>query len=152
MLVYATHTGTRDISGRMEDFLGRHGFRVAVMKADAAPPERRESWVAKRVGVGVDVLVCHPRLVQTGLDLVEFPTIVWYETELPVFQSTPTAALLVDRELAVASLRKPRPGYLPRLGANGLRQGDLNGCEVAPVPAAAAGSGHRERSIVACVI
>ena len=76
VLVYATHTGTRDITGRMEDFLSRHGFKVAVMKADAVPPERREAWVAKRVEEGVDVLVCHPRLVQTGLDLVEFPTIV----------------------------------------------------------------------------
>ena len=68
VLVYATHTGTRDITGRMEDFLGRHGFRVAVMKADAVPPERREAWVAQRVEEGVDVLVCHPRLVQTGLE------------------------------------------------------------------------------------
>ena len=41
------------------------GFKVAVMKADAVPPERREAWVAKRVEEGVDVLVCHPRLVQT---------------------------------------------------------------------------------------
>lgn len=30
------------------------------------------------------MLVCHPRLVQTGLDLVEFLTISWYETELSV--------------------------------------------------------------------
>ncbi len=105
VLVYATHTGTRDVTGRMEDFLGRHGFRLAVMKADAVPPERREAWVAKRVEEGVDVLVCHPRLVQTGLDLVDFPTICWYETEVPVFQSTPNAALLVGREPAVASLR-----------------------------------------------
>ena len=100
VLVYATHTGTRHITGRMEDFLGRHGFKVAVMKADAVPPERREAWVAKRVEEGVDVLVCHPRLVQTGLDLVDFPTIVWFETELPVSQSTPTAALFVGREPA----------------------------------------------------
>ena len=27
VLVYATHTGTRDITGRMEDFLSRHGFK-----------------------------------------------------------------------------------------------------------------------------
>ena len=81
VLVYATHTGTRDITGRMESILTRHGFRVAVMKADAVPPERREAWVAKRVEEGVDVLVCHPRLVQTGLDLVDFPTICWYETD-----------------------------------------------------------------------
>ena len=85
VLVYATHTGTRDVTGRMEDFLGRHGFRVAVMKADAVPPERREAWVAKRVEEGVDVLVCHPRLVQTGLDLVDFPTICWYETDYSVY-------------------------------------------------------------------
>ena len=85
MLVYATHTGTRDITGRMEEFLGRHGFKVAVMKADAVPPERREAWVAQRVEEGVDVLVCHPRLVQTGLDLVDFPTICWYETDYSVY-------------------------------------------------------------------
>ena len=85
VLVYATHTGTRDITGRMEDFLGRHGFRVAVMKADAVPPERREAWVAQRVEEGVDVLVCHPRLVQTGLDLVDFPTICWFETDYSVY-------------------------------------------------------------------
>ncbi|MCY3646781.1 MAG: hypothetical protein OXH07_07395 [Chloroflexi bacterium] len=85
VLVYATHTGTRDITGRMEEFLSRHGFKVAVMKADAVPPERREAWVAKRVEEGVDVLVCHPRLVQTGLDLVEFPTICWYETDYSVY-------------------------------------------------------------------
>ena len=69
----------------MEDFLGHHGFRVVVMKADAVPPERREAWVAQRVEEGADVLVCHPRLVQTGLDLVEFPTIVWFETDYSVY-------------------------------------------------------------------
>ena len=104
VLVYATHTGTRDITGRMDSILTRHGFRVAVMKADAVPPERREAWVAKRVEEGVDVLVCHPRLVQTGLDLVDFPMIVWFETEVSVFQSTPNAALLVGA--GVASTRR----------------------------------------------
>ena len=49
VLVYATHTGTRDITVRMDDILTRHGFRVAVMKADAVAPNRREAWVADRV-------------------------------------------------------------------------------------------------------
>ena len=49
VLVYVTHTGTRDITGRMDDILTRHGFRVAVMKADAVAPDRREAWVADRV-------------------------------------------------------------------------------------------------------
>ena len=85
VLVYATHTGTRDITQRMEGFLSRHGYRVAVMKADAVPPERREAWVADKVKEGMDVLICHPRLVQTGLDLVDFPTIVWFETDYSVY-------------------------------------------------------------------
>ena len=85
VLVYATHTGTRDITGRMDDILTRHGFKVAVMKADAVAPDRREAWVADRVKAGVDVIICHPRLVQTGLDLIDFPTLVWFETDYSVY-------------------------------------------------------------------
>ena len=95
VLVYATHTVTRDITGRMDDILTRHGLRVAVMKTDAVSPERREAWVADRVKQGIDVLICHPRLVQTGLDLIDFPTICWYETEFSVFQSTQTSTVLM---------------------------------------------------------
>ena len=79
----------------MEDILTRHGFRTAVMKADAVAPEKREKWVADRVKKGLDVMICHPRLVQTGLDLIDFPTLVWYETEFSVFQSTQQSPLLM---------------------------------------------------------
>ena len=85
VLVYATHTGTRDITERMADALARHGFQAAVMKADAVAPDRREAWVAQKVKQGIDVLICHPRLVQTGLDLIDFPTICWYETDYSVY-------------------------------------------------------------------
>ena len=87
VLVYVTHTGTRDITGRMDDILTQHGFRVAVMKADAVAPDRREKWVADKVKQGIDVMICHPRLVQTGLDLIDFPTLIWYETDYSVYVS-----------------------------------------------------------------
>ena len=85
VLVYATHTGTRDITERMDDILTRHGFRVAVMKADAVAPDKREAWVAEKVKQGIGVLICHPRLVQTGLDLIDFQTVCWYETDYSVY-------------------------------------------------------------------
>ena len=69
----------------MDDILTRHGFRVTVMKADAVAPERREAWVADRVKEGIDVMICHPRLVQTGLDLIDFPTLCWFETDYSVY-------------------------------------------------------------------
>ena len=116
VLVYATHTGTRDITERMDDMLTRHGFRVAVMKADAVAPERREAWVADRVKQGIDVLICHPRLVQTGLDLIDFPTLIWYETEFSVFQSTQKSAVLMGRRfgcdrsrIGTAHIATPHP-------------------------------------------
>ncbi len=85
VLVYVTHTGTRDITGRLATLLAQHGSRVAVLKADAVKPDRREAWVAERVQAGLDVLVCHPRLVQTGLDLIDFATVCWYETDYSVY-------------------------------------------------------------------
>ena len=31
------------------------------------------------------MLICHPRLVQTGLDLIDFQTVCWYETDYSVY-------------------------------------------------------------------
>ena len=58
-----------------------------MLKADSVAPDRRESWVEERVKQGVDVVICHPRLVQTGLDLIDFPTLVWFETDYSVYTS-----------------------------------------------------------------
>lgn len=85
MLVYIAHTASRDISTRLESVLAAAGHRVASLKADTVPPQAGEEWVARKVKEGLDVLLVHPRLVQTGLDLVDFPTIVWHEVEYTVY-------------------------------------------------------------------
>lgn len=85
VLVYVTHTETRDITPRLVSLLSEAGLRVSVLKANTVKPERREEWVAQQVREGVDVLIAHPRLVQTGLDLVEFPSIAWYEVEYSIY-------------------------------------------------------------------
>ena len=41
--------------------------------------------MADRVKEGIDVMICHPRLVQTGLDLIDFQTLCWYETDYSVY-------------------------------------------------------------------
>jgi superfamily II DNA or RNA helicase len=85
VLVYVTHTNLRDLTPRLSGVFERAGFRVAVLKADTVTAERREEWVAARVRAGLDVLVTNPRLVQTGLDLVAFPSIVWAEVDYSVY-------------------------------------------------------------------
>jgi hypothetical protein len=56
-----------------------------VLKAATIAPDRREEWVAARVKEGVEVLLTQPRLMQTGLDLVVFPSIVWLEPEYSIY-------------------------------------------------------------------
>src|SRR5690606_37641400 len=75
VMVYSIYSGTRDTTARLKSHLEMNGFKVAVLRAsvDAA---RREDWVADQVERGIDVLVTNPELVKTGLDLLEFPTIV----------------------------------------------------------------------------
>lgn len=85
-LVYAAYTGEhRDITPRIEQVLNRAGLKAAVMKAASPNPEQREKWINRQVENGLDALICNPRLVQTGLDLYDFPTIIWYQTEYSTY-------------------------------------------------------------------
>jgi len=84
VLVYAIYTGTRDTTGRLKEQLSRVGLKVAVLKA-TVPAEQREDWVAEQLERGVDVLICNPELVKTGLDLLEFPDIYFMQTGYNVY-------------------------------------------------------------------
>ena len=86
------HAGTADPIDATVVLIAESGDRILTPDPEA--------WVARRVEEGIDVLACHSRLAQTGLDLVDFPTIVWSETEFSVSQSTRKTALLVGCEPA----------------------------------------------------
>ena len=84
VLVYTTYTGTRDTSSRLKGLLESHGLKAAVLRA-SVDTSRREDWIFDQVDRGVDVLVTNPELVKTGLDLLEFPTIVFMQTGYNVY-------------------------------------------------------------------
>jgi SNF2 family DNA or RNA helicase len=77
--VYATYTGEKDVTLRLETILRQAGFSVAVLRS-SVPTEKREDWYERQLQTGVEVVVCHPKLVETGLDLLAFPTLYFYET------------------------------------------------------------------------
>ena len=45
--------------------------------------------MADQVDRGVDVVITNPELVKTGLDLLEFPTIVFMQSGFNVYMSHP---------------------------------------------------------------
>lgn len=77
--VFAVYTQKRDVTRRLQDLLSKQGIRAEVLRAEV-PPEKREDWYERHLRNGMQVCICHPKLVQTGLDLLEFPTILFYET------------------------------------------------------------------------
>ncbi|PSU45732.1 helicase [Photobacterium frigidiphilum] len=83
-LVYTAYTGKRDTASRLKNLMQQHGIKVAVMRS-SVKTEDREDWILEQVDRGVDTIVCNPELVKTGLDLLEFPSIIFMQTGYNVY-------------------------------------------------------------------
>ncbi len=79
--VFVRQTGTRDIQPRLEQLIKQHVplAKPFILKG-SVEASKREAVLERQVAKGVNVLICNPILVQTGLDLVSFPSLVFFET------------------------------------------------------------------------
>ena len=84
VLVYTTYTGTRNTTARLKSLLEAEGFKAAVLRATVGTC-KREDWICDQVERGVDVIITNPELVKTGLDLLDFPTIVFLQSGYNVY-------------------------------------------------------------------
>lgn len=84
--VFLEHTGSRDLLPTLQEKLAANGFSPLIMKSQSIRPEQREEWLKDNLATGkYDCLVCNPNLVKTGLDLLDFPTIVFFQCGYSVF-------------------------------------------------------------------
>ncbi|HEX6503053.1 MAG TPA: helicase-related protein [Terriglobales bacterium] len=77
--VFAVYTQKHDVTARLERVLSNEGIQTAVLRA-SVDTSKREAWYARQMKDGVQVVISHPKLVETGLDLLDFPTIIFYES------------------------------------------------------------------------
>ena len=77
--VFAVYTRKHDVTARLERILNNEGIHTAVLRA-GVDTSKREAWYARQLKEGVQVVISHPKLVETGLDLLDFPTIIFYES------------------------------------------------------------------------
>lgn len=84
VLVYTTYTGKRDTATRLCTQLKAVGLKPAVLRS-TVDTDKREDWILEQVDKGCNVLICNPELVKTGLDLLEFPTIVFMQSGFNVY-------------------------------------------------------------------
>jgi superfamily II DNA or RNA helicase len=77
--VFAVYTRKHDVTARLQRILSNEGIRAAVLRANV-DTSKREAWYARQLKQGVQVVICHPKLVETGLDLLDFPTLIFYQS------------------------------------------------------------------------
>src|SRR5208337_535330 len=77
--VFAVYTQKHDVTARIQRILNDERIRTAVLRA-SVDTSKREAWYERQIKEGVQVVICHPKLVETGLDLLDFPTILFYES------------------------------------------------------------------------
>jgi len=82
--VYCTFTNTKDVTARLREILRSQRISAEVLRS-SVKPEQREEWLRQKVTEDVQVVIGNPTLVQTGLDLLDFPTIIFYQTGYSVF-------------------------------------------------------------------
>jgi hypothetical protein len=90
-LTFVEQTGTRDIRDRLRQALvnlvpgGRMTLvEVGSLSANSMAPAKREAWI-KANAPSMDALLVNPRLIETGLDLLVFPDLVFYETTTSLY-------------------------------------------------------------------
>ena len=66
--VFAVYTQKHDVTARLERILSERGYPHGC-SAGQLDTSKREAWYARQIKDGVQVVICHPKLVETGLDL-----------------------------------------------------------------------------------
>jgi hypothetical protein len=82
VILFCQQTDTLDIQPEWKEMLEAAGLKTAILRA---APNKREQWVEKQVKAGVDVIITHPRKVETGIDLLDFPTLIWMAIDYSVY-------------------------------------------------------------------
>lgn len=97
VLVYVKYTGASSFN-QMDTYLYDHlkslGFKVGILRSSGSydgirmpkNSKEREAWLKKKMEENDwDVLITNPKLVKVGLDLLDFPTIVYYQMDYSTY-------------------------------------------------------------------
>lgn len=74
--IYCGQVKRRDPRPRLARLLAAAGIEAVSMNSSVAP-EKREAWLKKAIKGGAQVVMANPANVETGLDLIDFPTLIY---------------------------------------------------------------------------
>ena len=89
-VVYTTYTGEgeKDVTGRIKEVIESNcnlKDKVAILKSNTVSASEREDWLSLKTREGYKVIICNPKLVETGMDLLDHPTLIFLQTGYSLF-------------------------------------------------------------------
>jgi len=83
VLVYIQNSNTTDISPRLVNMMEEENIKVRVLRSGDTEGRARiiDNWVRK----GMEVLITNPRKVEVGMDLLDFPSIIFYQIPMSTY-------------------------------------------------------------------
>ena len=82
-LIYLRQTATRDIQPRLLAALQEVGVKAQILPASVSARKRR-GWFEKNAAQ-LDAVIVHPKKVATGLNLVAFSSVVFFEPDYSIY-------------------------------------------------------------------
>lgn len=79
VLIYNEWTNKSDVAEKIKSMLLENNIDADILSASDSSSSDRENFINKKLESGLQVLICNPKLVETGLDLLEFTTIIFYQ-------------------------------------------------------------------------
>ena len=83
VLVYIQNSDTTDISPRLVEMMEQENIRARVLKS--GDTEGRAEVIDKWLKKGMEVLITNPKKVEVGMDLLDFPAIVFYQIPMSTY-------------------------------------------------------------------
>lgn len=84
VLIYYSWVNKTDIASTLINLLANEGIKAKELTSKIKQ-EDREEWIQRESENGMQVLICNPKLVETGLDLLDFTTILFYQMGYNLF-------------------------------------------------------------------
>jgi hypothetical protein len=83
VMVYIQNSNTTDISPRLIAMLEQENIRVKMLRSGDTEGRAKiiDNWVKK----GMDVLITNPKKVEVGMDLLDFPSIIFYQIPMSTY-------------------------------------------------------------------
>lgn len=84
VMVFYSWVNKTDIGEKLLDMFKENGIKAYELKSNVSP-DKREEWVNKHLDQGMEVMICNPKLVETGLTLLDFTSIIFYQMGYNLF-------------------------------------------------------------------